>query len=58
MEANFRISQGEFKPFDKCILLFNFDGLNEVYLQGFAYSKKKIKKAKNLVGVWKIKNKK
>jgi len=58
MGANFNVENGKIASFDKYVLLFNFDALNEVFLQGFSYSKKKIEKNKNLVGAWKIKPKK
>jgi len=52
MGANFNVENGKIASFDKYVLLFNFDALNEVFLQGFSYSKKKIEKNKNIEYYW------
>ena len=57
MGANFNVIDGQIKSFDKLILVFNYDGLNQVFNQGFSYSKRKIKDKRNLCGVWKLKRK-
>lgn len=58
MGANFTINDGKITTFDKFIVVFNFDGLNEVFNQGFSFSKRKIKKTKEVAGIWRIKPKK
>ena len=57
MNANYQVIDGQIKSFDKLILVFNFNELNEVFNQGFSYSKGKIKDKRNLAGVWKLKRK-
>lgn len=57
MGANFTVKDGKITTFDKFIVVFNFNGLNEVLNQGFSFSKRKISKTKEVVGVWKIKPK-
>jgi len=57
MGANFQVIDGQIKSFDKLILVFNFNELNEVFNQGFSYSKGKIKDKRNLCGAWRIKRK-
>ena len=58
MTANFKIQDGKIANFDKFIIVFNFHSLNEVFNQGFSYSKRKIKRCNDIAGIWKIKPKK
>jgi len=58
MGANFISTNGKLSKLDKIIIVFNFNGLNEVFNQGFCFSKKKIQDKKNVAGIWKIKPKK
>lgn len=58
MTANFKIQDGKIANLDKFIIVFNFQGLNEVFNQGFSYSKRKINRSNDIVGAWKIKPKK
>ncbi len=54
MNTNFTVNDGEISPFDKFIIVYNFNGLNEIFNQGFSFSKKKIEKKPDVVGCWKI----
>ena len=58
MSTNFTVNDGRISPFDKFIVVYNFNTLNEVFNQGFCFSKKKIEKKPDVVGCWKIKPKK
>ena len=57
MGANYQVIDGKIANFDKLILVFNFNELNEVFNQGFWYSKRKIKDKRNLAGIWRLKRK-
>lgn len=57
MNTNFTVNDGRISTFDKFIIVYNFTGLNEIFNQGFSFSKKKIEKKPDVVGVWKIKPK-
>jgi len=58
MGANFISTNGKFSKLDKFIIVYNFEGLNEVFNQGFCFAKSKIQKSKYVTGIWKIKPKK
>ena len=57
MGANFQVIDGQIKSFDKLILVFNFENLNQVFNQGFSYKKAKISNKKNIAGIWHLKRK-
>ena len=57
MNANYQVIDGQIKSFDKLILVFNFNELNEVFNQGFSYKKAKISNKKNIAGIWHLKRK-
>jgi hypothetical protein len=55
MGANFTIETSKVSKLDKFIIVHNFNGLNQIFNQGFSYAKKKIEKKSDVVGAWKIK---
>ena len=57
MSTNFTVNDGRISPFDKFIIVYNFTGLNEIFNQGFELKKSKIKRCKEIAGIWKIKPK-
>jgi len=58
MCENFISTNGKLSKLDKFIIVYNFEGLNEVFNQGFCYAKSKIKKSRDIAGIWKITAKK
>lgn len=58
MGANFTIENSKLSYLDKFIIVYNLNGLNQVFNQGFCFKKSKIKTEKNITGIWKIKTKK
>ena len=57
MYPNYQVIDGQIKSFDKLILVYNFDALNEVFNQGFSYKKAKISNKNNITGIWHLKRK-
>lgn len=58
MYANFIVTNGKLSKLDKFIIVYNLDGLNEIFNIGFCFSKKKIQRQNDIVGIWKVKQRK